>query len=84
MVGQIEVESIRVNLQPLTLEDSDFVGGEQVTERLKCYSPHPGALLAAIEDSVADEIVHDGKVFIVEKTEQWTGGHTKAILLRQP
>ena len=37
--GQVVDTPLPASVQPLALEDSDFVGGAQVLERLKCYVP---------------------------------------------
>ena len=43
MVGTVLAASV----QPLKLEDSDLVGGVQLSERLRVYVPAPDALAAA-------------------------------------
>ena len=82
--GDVVETAFRANVQPLAIEDTDFVGGSQLSERMKCYIPEPDALVAAFEDRKADYVaLADGRVFVVEESRAWTGSHTRAILLRE-
>ena len=81
--GMVEETDLRASVQPMTLEDADFVGGVQVSHRLSVYVPEPGALSAAFEDAAADKVVVDGHEFVVESSQSWRGSHTRAILLRE-
>ena len=70
-------------MQPLALEDSDFVGGAQLVERLKVYLPaSSGDLRAAADDSPADQVVYKGKVYTVEESRTWPR-FTRGTLLRE-
>ena len=73
---------LRASVQPVRLEDDDTEGGAQFLERLRIYVPMEGALRAAFEDSVADEVVIDGKVYVVERSESWRASHTRADVVR--
>ena len=79
---ETEVE-LRAAVQPLALEDADFVGGAQLQERLKVYLPaSSGDLRAAFDDAPADQVVYKGKVYTVEESRTWPK-HTRATLLRE-
>ena len=74
---------LRANVQPLALEDSDFVGGAQVVERIKVYVPaSSGNLQAAFETMAADQVLYGGKVYTVEESRTWPR-FTRATLLRE-
>ena len=81
--GVVTETELRANVQPMTLEDSDFAGGVSVSERLSVYVPAAAALSAAFDDGDADVVVVDGDTFIVESSQSWRGSHTRAILLRE-
>ena len=75
---------LAANVQPLGLEDVDFVGGPALfSNRMKVYTPFPNTLEAAFEDRDADHVTIDGDQFVVEKSETWRNHHTKALLLRE-
>ena len=80
--GTVEEVELRASVQPLSTEDLDAVEGARLVERLKVYVPLPGALVAAFEDSTADEVVYDGKMYTVEESRSWPGSHTRATILR--
>lgn len=82
--GDVVETAFRASVQPLAIEDTDFVGGSMLSERVKVYIPAPDALVAAFEDRAADRVVlDDGRTFHVEESRSWTGSHTRAILLRE-
>ena len=70
------------SVQPLTLEDSNDVGGVSVSERLSVLVPVAGALAAAFEDSTADTIEVGSLEYTVESTQSWRN-HTRAIVIRE-
>ena len=80
--GSVEETEIRASVQPLAIEDSDFVGGAQLVERVKVYVPEPDALVAAFATSVADEVVIGTKTYVVEESRSWPS-HTRATVLRE-
>ena len=76
--GAVVETPFPASVQPLAIEDKDFVGGSQLSERMKCYIPEPDALVAAFEDRAADRVVLDhGRTFHVEESRSWTGSHTR-------
>ena len=78
----VETE-FRATVQPLGVEDSDLVGGTQLSDRRAIYIPKVDALQAAFEDREADRVLVDGLDFVV--TDSWTWRtHTKAHVLREP
>ena len=82
--GGVEETPFRASVQPLALEDRDFVGGAQLSNRVKVYVPEADALVAAFENRSADRVVlSDGGVFSVEESRSWSGSHCRAILLRE-
>ena len=52
--GPVTETDLRCSVQPLAIEDKDFVGGDRLEERLKCYIPMPDALLAAFDICLPD------------------------------
>ncbi|MDE0052601.1 MAG: hypothetical protein OXO52_22695 [Rhodospirillales bacterium] len=52
--GAVTETTLRASVQPLAIEDSDFVGGAQLVERLKVYVPQLDALLAAFDICLPD------------------------------
>ncbi|MDE0387834.1 MAG: hypothetical protein OXI75_03950 [Rhodospirillales bacterium] len=76
--------TLRASVQSLALEDSDFVGGAQLIERLKVYVPQPDALLAAFDACLPDadpgravaldELVERGLLSAAAADEFRTGG----------
>ena len=82
--GDVVETAFKASVQPLAIEDTDFVGGSMLSERMKVYVPEADALVAAFEDRKADYVaLDDGRVFVVEESRSWTGSHTRAILLRK-
>ena len=81
--GAITETDFRASVQPLELEDRDVVEGSRLTERVKVFLPVEGALVAAFEDREADEVSYGGKVYVVEESRSWPGGHCRATLLRE-
>ena len=78
----VETE-FRASVQPLGVEDSDLVGGTQLSDRRAVYVPQRSALQAAFDDREADRVLVDGEDFVV--TDSWTWRtHTKAHVLREP
>ena len=74
--------AFRANVQPLGVEDSELVGGSQLSARLAIYIAEPDALVAAFDDGDADHVLFDGVDFVV--TDSWTWpNHTKAHVLRE-
>lgn len=74
---------LRCAVQPLALEDVDFVGGAQLQERFKVYVPaNAGDLRAASDDAEADKVVYRGKVYVVVESRAWPK-FTRAMLLRE-
>ena len=79
---QVTELEMACSVQPLALEDSDFAGGAQLVERLKCYIPSTeGDLQAAVDDGLADEVVYRGEVYAVEESRTWPK-YTRAMLIR--
>ena len=71
------------SVQPISLEDVNFEGGSQLKDRMVCYVPEPGALLAARDDAEADRVLlESGREYVVASSESWPG-HTKAVLLSE-
>ena len=81
--GTVEETEFRASVQPLTLEDSNDVGGVSVSERLSVLVPVAGALVAAFDDSTADKVEVDGLEYTVESTQSWRNHHTRAIVIRE-
>ena len=81
--GTVEETDLRASVQPMSLEDSDLVGGVQVSHRLSVYVPEPDALSAAFMDDAADQVLYGGNQFVVEESQSWPGSHTRAVLLRE-
>ena len=83
--GTTADDVLRANVQPLALADSDFVGGAQLVERLKVYVPDSAGdpLAAAFDESPADQVIYDGKTYVVEESRRWRGSHVRATLLRE-
>ena len=79
--GVVTETELRASVQPLAIEDSDFVGGVQLVERIKVYVPESDALVAAFDQSVADEVVIGTKTYTVEVSRSWPT-HTRATVLR--
>ena len=51
------------------------------------FDTAPGAgdgplLAAAFDEAVADRVRYDGRLFVVEESQAWSG-HTRAVLLRE-
>ena len=80
--GSVEEVDLRASVQPLAIEDSDFVGGALLVERAKVYVPEPDALVAAFDQSVADEVLIGTKTYVVEESRSWPS-HTRATVLRE-
>ena len=80
--GPVTEIELRASVQPLALEDADFVGGAQLVDRLKVYIPEPDALGAAFDDREADRVVIDSCEYVVEESRSWPGSHTRATILR--
>ena len=75
--------TFRASVQPISLEDVNFEGGSQLKDRMVCYVPEPGALLAARDDAEADRVLlESGREYVVASSESWQG-HTKAVLLSE-
>ena len=81
--GALEFTEFSASVQPLALQDSDFVGGARTEERLKVYIPEAGALLAAFADRRADNAIVNGFEYVVEETQASWSNHTRAILFRE-
>ena len=79
--GAVVQTELKASVQPLKLEDSDLVGGVQLSERLRVYVPEPDALAAAFDTAEADRVVVDGREFVVEESRSWPT-HTRATILR--
>ena len=78
MPGDVVETAFKASVQPLAIEDTDFVGGSMLSERMKVYVPEADALVAAFEDRKADYVaLDDGRVFVVEESRSWTGSHTR-------
>lgn len=75
--GSTETVDFAANVQPISLEDNEFVGGSQLSQRLTVYMPQADALVP--EDSVD----YDGHEFTVEESQFWQRSHTRAIILRE-
>ena len=81
--GAVTEPEFRASVQPLGVEDSELVGGSQLSDRRAIYIPKVDALQAAFEDREADRVLVDGLDFVV--TDSWTWRtHTKAHVLREP
>ena len=81
--GAITETELRASVQPLKLEDSDFLGGVSLLERLRVYVPQPDALAAAFDDRQADKVVVAGIEYVVEESRSWPDSHTRATILRE-
>ena len=80
--GAVVETAFRASVQPLGVEDSELVGGSQLSERRVIYIPQPNALVAAFDDGAADHVVFDSVDFVVTDSWSWAG-HTKAHVLRE-
>lgn len=80
--GPVTETDLPASVQPLAIEDKDFVGGDRLEERLKVFVPMPDALVAAFDDSTADRVLIGTREFVVEESRSWPGGHTRARLVR--
>ena len=87
--GEVEpaaetLTSLRANLQPISRDDLNLIGGDRLVERLTCYTPGEDSLLAIRESGPADKVhVQDRGEFYVESSAAWFGSHTRAVLLRE-
>ena len=82
--GPATETELRASLQPITTEDLDLVEGNRLLERWTVYVPGPEALIAAREFAPADMVTLAGRGdFVGERSESWSGSHTKATLLRE-
>ena len=80
--GAITETALAASVQPLVLEDSDFVGGAQLSDRRKVFVEGASALVAAFDGANADLVVIDHEVFVVEESMSWPD-HTEAVVLRE-
>ena len=80
--GAVVETAFRASVQPLALTDADIAGGVQLSESFKVYIPSPDALVAAVDDSVADRVLWNSKIFSVVESRSWAGSHTRATILR--
>ena len=78
----VETE-LAASVQPISLSDADIVGGAQLSESFKIFIPSPDALVAAVDDSVADRVLWNGKTFTVVESRSWSRSHTRATVLRE-
>ena len=82
--GADTLTSHRANLQPLTRQDLDLIGGNRLLERITAYVPGEDALLAIRESGPGDKVmIQDRGEFVVESSASWFGSHTRAVLLRE-
>ena len=81
--GVVTETELAASVQPIALTDADIAGGVSLVDRFKIYVPQAGALLAAVDDSVADRVMIDGREFVVEESRSWPGSHCRATILRQ-
>lgn len=80
--GALVETAFRASVQPLGVEDSELVGGSQLSDRRVVYIPEPNALAAAFDDAIADRVVFDSVEFVVTDSWSWQD-HTKAHVLRE-
>ena len=80
--GAVTDEVLLASVQPLVLEDSDFVGGAQLSDRRKVFAQGASALVAAFDGANADRVLIDGVDFVVEESMSWPD-HTEAVVLRE-
>ena len=82
-IAPVTVETdMKCSVQPLSLEDSDFVGGTQLIELIKVYVPAgQGDLQAAFDQGLADKVLYKGDVYTVEESRTWPK-FTRATLIR--
>ena len=88
-MGATQQNDLKANVQPLSFEDSETVGGSQIENRLVCYTLGSDSLSAAFRDGTADVVIwrgseQGGLAYVVESAKPWQGSHTQAVLLRQP
>ena len=88
-MGATQQNDLKANVQPLSFEDSETVGGSQIENRLVCYTLGSDSLSAAFRDGTADVVIWRGSEqgslpYVVESAKPWSGHHTQAVLLRQP
>ena len=82
--GTETLTGLWANLQPLTRQDLDLIGGNRLLERITAYVPEPDALLAIRESGPGDKVmIQDRGEFVVESSASWFGSHTRAVLLRE-
>ena len=79
--GPVVETELAASVQPLALEDADIAGGAQLIERFKIFVSQPDALVAAFDESVADEVVIGTKTYTVEESRSWPS-HTRATVVR--
>ena len=79
--GAVQEVELRASVQPVRLEDFDEASGLRLEDTRRVYVPAPGALVAARDQNVADDVVIDGDVYRVQNSESWRG-HTRALLVR--
>ena len=82
---------LKAAVQPLALEDSDFAGGAQTRSLIKIYipqsadqnaSPLTPVLSAAFDTALADEVLWEGKRYVVEESRRWPR-YTRAVCIRE-
>ena len=87
-MGATQQNDLKANVQPLSFEDSETVGGSQIENRLVCYTSGADSLSAAFREGTADVVIWRGSgqglAYVVESAKPWQGSHTAAVLLRQP
>ena len=82
--GAVAHKALRANLQPVSRQDLDLIGGNRLLERVVAYVPGEDALLAIRETAPGDQVmIQDRGMFVVESSASWFGSHTRAILLRE-
>ena len=82
--GAVTHKALRANLQPVSRQDLDLVGGDRLLERITAYVPGADSLLAIRESAPGDKVmIVDRGTFVVESSASWDGSHTRAVLLRE-
>ena len=82
--GEVVETELPANVQPLALDDADIAGGVSLRERLRVFVPDSAGdpLAAAFDESLADQVIYDGRTYTVEESRRWRGSHVRATLLR--
>ena len=81
--GQTSETVYPASIQPISLRDTESVGGGQLSQRLTVFVPVPNALIAARDNSPGDTVRIGADAYTVTESQSWSTW-TRAILLREP